>query len=92
MYGSGMDNVIVTFAQACEVFRLSPGTLRRWIAEGRVQPVLREGRGRGGAMHFRRGEISAEVFGACPVCGNGFRRARAGQQFCGRACRDRARG
>lgn len=83
------DNVLVNVAQIVEGFGVSAGAVRAWIASGLLQPVRREGRGRSGAMWFARGAVYSLVFGACPVCGNGFKRATLRQRFCGRACRQR---
>ena len=83
------DNVLVTVAQIVEGFGLSAGRVRAWIAAGLLKPVRREGRGRSGTMYFARGEVSNLVHGACPVCGNGFKRVTLKQRFCGRVCRQR---
>jgi len=84
------DNVLLTVPQIVEHFGLSVGVVRSWIAAGRLKPVRREGRGRGGSMFFVRGEVSNLVHGACPVCGNGFKKANMRQKFCGRACRQKS--
>jgi len=84
------DNVLVTVAQIVEGFSLSAGTVRAWIAAGLLKPARRQGRGRSGCMYFVRGEVSSLVYGACPVCGNGFKRATLKQRFCGRLCRQRS--
>jgi hypothetical protein len=69
---------------------VSAGAVRAWIAAGRITPIRREGRGRAGAMYFARGAVYALVFGLCPVCGQGFRRARLSQEFCSQRCRQRS--
>jgi len=83
------DRVLVTVPQIVEGFRVSAGAVRAWIAAGLLKPVRREGRGRSGTMYFARGEVSNLVHGACPVCGNGFKRVTLKQRFCGRVCRQR---
>ena len=85
-----MDNVILSVEQIVEQFKVSAAAVRAWIAAGNIAPVLREGRGRSGQMYFARGEVAALVYGLCPVCGNGFRRVRLSQRFCGRACRQKS--
>ena len=85
------DNVLVTVSQITEAFRVSPGAVRAWIAGGRLVPIRRSGRGRGGEMFFSRGSVCELVFGSCPACGNGFKRARLKQECCSRLCRDRFR-
>jgi hypothetical protein len=85
-----MDNVLLTAAQIVEHFKVSAGAVRTWVAAGKIAPIRREGRGRSGQMYFARGEVAALVYGLCPVCGNGFRRARLSQRFCGRACRQKS--
>lgn len=87
---TGADNVLVTVAQIVEGFGLSAGRVRAWVAAGMLKPVRREGRGRSGTMYFARGEVSNLVHGACPVCGNGFKRTTRKQRFCSRACRQRS--
>ncbi len=84
------DNVLITLEQATADFRLSRAALRSWVATGKLKPVRRQGRGRGGRMYFIRGEIAALVFAVCPGCGNGFKRERLAQAYCGKLCRQRA--
>ena len=85
-----MDNVILSVEQIVEQFKVSAAAVRAWIAAGKIAPIRREGRGRSGQMYFARGEVAALVYGLCPVCGNGFRRARLSQRFCpGSACRQK---
>lgn len=86
----GIDNVLVTVPQIVEDFKVSAGAVRAWIAAGLLVPVRREGRGRSGTMYFTRGEVGKLVYGSCPVCGNGFKRARLDQGFCSRLCRNRS--
>lgn len=86
----GSDNVLVNVAQIIEQFTVSAGACRAWIAAGRLVPVRREGRGRSGTMLFARGQVSNLVHGACPVCGNGFKKGTLRQVFCSRACRQRS--
>lgn len=84
------DNVLVTFAQVVELFKVSPGAVRAWVAAGRLEPVRRQGKGGGGGrMWFCRGAVSNLVHGACPACGNGFRRVTQSQKFCSTLCRQR---
>jgi len=85
------DNVLVTVPEIVEQFGLSVGRVRAWIAAGRIKPVRREGRGRGGTMLFARGEVANLVYGICPVCGGGFQRSTLKQRHCSRLCRDRER-
>lgn len=85
------DNVLVTLPEVVEHFRVSAGAVRAWVAAGRLVPVRREGRGRGGRMLFARGEVAVLVYGVCANCGNGFKRSSLGQEFCSRLCRDRHR-
>lgn len=84
------DNVLITFKQAQEQFGISTAALRSWIAAGRLKPVRRQGRGRGGKMFFVRGEIAALVYGVCAGCGGGFKRERLKQRYCSKPCRQRA--
>ena len=81
--------MLLTVAQIVEQFGLNAATVRAWIAADRLKPVRREGQGRGGTMYFARGEVADLVYGICPVCGGGFKRATLKQRFCGRACRQR---
>jgi len=83
------DNVLVTVAQIVEGFGLSAGRVRAWIAAGLLKPVRREGRGRSGQMLFARGEVGSLVYGICPVCCGGFKRATIKQKFCSRSCRQK---
>jgi len=89
MNAARSDNVLVTVPQIVEMFGVSEGAVRAWIAAGHIRPVRREGRGRSGTMYFARGEVSNLVHGACPVCGCGFKRSTLKQRFCGRTCRQR---
>ena len=82
---------ILTVEEIVEHFGVSAGAVRAWIAAGRLEPVRREGQGRGGRAWYAAGEVSELVFGVCPGCGGGFRRERLGQRFCSRRCRDRHR-
>jgi hypothetical protein len=86
-----MDNILITVSQITEAFRVSPGAVRAWIAAGRLAPIRRAGRGRGGTMLFSRGAVCALVFGSCKTCGNGFKRSTLKQECCSRLCRDRFR-
>jgi hypothetical protein len=86
-----MDTVLVTLEQAAEAFGLTLAALRRWVLADLLRPVKREGRGRAGRMYFMRGDVAALVFGTCPTCGGGFKRATLKQGHCSRLCRDRAR-
>jgi hypothetical protein len=86
-----IDNVLVTVPQIVEQFDLSAGVVRSWIAAGLLKPVRREGRGRSGTMYFARGEVGSLVYGICPACGGGFKKAAIDQAFCSRLCRDRSR-
>jgi hypothetical protein len=88
---TGASNGLITFAQIVEVFGLSAGRVRAWVAAGVIKPVLREGRGRSGSMLFCRGEVAVLVYGVCPVCGGGFKRSTLKQRHCSRLCRDRER-
>jgi hypothetical protein len=83
------DSVLVTVAEICQTFGVTTGAVRSWIAADLLHPVRREGRGRSGQMWFARGEVSNLLHGACPVCGNGFRKANMRQRFCGKVCRQR---
>ena len=82
-----MDNVIMSLPEIVEHFQLNIRVVRGWVERGLVAPVRREGRGRGGAMWFARGEVSALVYGLCVVCGNGFKKTTIKQRFCSKACR-----
>jgi hypothetical protein len=86
-----MNTGLVTFAQIVEVFGLSAGRVRAWVAAGLIKPVRREGRGRSGSMLFCRGEVGSLVYRICPVCGGGFKLSTLKQRHCGRLCRDRER-
>jgi len=84
------DNVLITFAQVVELFKVSPGAVRAWVAAGRLVPVRRAGRGGGGGgMLFARGEVGALVYAICPVCASGFKRTTLKQRFCSTLCRQR---
>jgi len=83
------DNVLMSFSQVCETFRLRSSRVRRWVLAGILKPVLRRGRGRSGAMLFNRGEVSELVYGYCEACGGGYRRTTLKQRFCSAACRKR---
>lgn len=85
-----MDTVILTVPQIVEQFQVSAGTVRAWIAADLIKPVRREGRGRAGTMYFARGEIAPLVSGLCSICGNGFKKAKIGQRFCSKACRQKS--
>jgi len=84
------DNVLVTLAEAAPIFNVNIRTLRAWVASGRIKPVRREGKGGGGGgMLFARGEVGSLVYGICPVCAGGFKRATLRQSFCSTLCRQR---
>ena len=84
------DNVLLTFGQVVEEFKVSPGAVRAWVASGRIKPVRREGKGGGGGgMLFARGEVGSLVYGLCPVCAGGFKRGTLRQRFCSQLCRQR---
>lgn len=84
-----MDSVIMSLPEVVEYFHLNTRVVRGWVERGLIAPVRREGRGRGGAMWFARGEVSALVYGLCIVCGNGFQKGTIKQRFCGKACRQK---
>jgi hypothetical protein len=84
-------NVLVNFDQILETFGIGESRVRAWIAAGRLVPIRREGRGRSGMMLFARGDVSALIYGLCPVCGGGFKRSTLKQEHCSRICRDRGR-
>jgi hypothetical protein len=84
------DNVLLTVEQIIEVFGLSAGRVRLWIAAGKLKPIRRAGRGRSGMMFFARGEVSGLVFGRCSVCGDEFKKAKDSQKFCGKPCRQKS--
>jgi hypothetical protein len=84
------SQIIMTVEQIVEQFTVSTAAVRRWIAAGLLEPVEREGLGRAGRMYFCRGAVASLVYGLCPVCGQGFRKATIKQRFCGRACRQRS--
>ncbi len=86
-----MDNVILSFADIVSTYEVSAGAVRAWIASGKLEPVTRSGRGRGGAMMFPRGAVVELVYGRCLACGEGFKRARLSQEFCSSRCRVRYR-
>jgi hypothetical protein len=83
------NDVLVTVPQIAEQFGVSVGAVRAWVLSGRLQPVRREGRGRGGAMLLARGDAAAIVYGNCASCGNGFKRTTGKQRFCSQKCRQR---
>lgn len=83
------DDVLITVPQIVEAFQVSLPAVRLWIASGLLVPARREGKGRSGQMYFVRGEVSNLVHGACPVCGNGFKRSNMRQKFCSQICRQR---
>lgn len=85
-----MDTVIMSLPEIVEHFQITERAFRGWVERGLIAPVRREGRGRGGAMWFARGEVSALVYGLCIVCGNGFQKASVKQRFCSKACRQRS--
>lgn len=84
------DNILLTVPQIVELFEVSAGAVRAWIAAGLIQPVRREGRGRGGQMLFARGEVVRLVFVRCPVCGDSFKCSTLRQKFCSQKCRQRS--
>lgn len=86
---SAMDKVVLSFADIVSQFGVSAGAVRAWIAAGRLDPVARSGRGRGGAMLFARGAVVELVYGRCRACGEGFKRVRLSQEFCSSRCRGR---
>ena len=83
------DNILLTVAQIVDQFEVSAGAGRAWIASGRLVPIRREGRGRSGTMYFARGDVGSLVYGVCPVCCGGFKRATIKQKFCSRSCRQK---
>jgi len=83
-------NILVNVPQVVELYGVSEAAVRRWVFEGILKPVRREGKGRGGEMFFAKGEVSALVYGLCPVCGNGFKREKLSQRFCSTYCRQRS--
>jgi len=87
----GYSDGLLTVDDLTREFGLTTARVRAWIAAGSLVPVRREGRGRGGAMLFARGDVLRLVCGICAMCGGGFVRAKLGQEFCGRPCRDRYR-
>ena len=85
------DDVLLTVNQIIELYSVTPGVVRSWVLAGIIKPVVRQGKGRDGAMHFSRADVQSVVFGTCLSCGNGFKRTTRKQRFCGRLCRDRYR-
>lgn|GEM_PF-3190669 len=83
------DHTLATVTGIVEEFCVSLGAVRAWIAAGLLSPVIREGRGRGGAMLFSRGQVIALLHGVCLVCGCGFRKAVLKQRFCSTSCRQK---
>jgi hypothetical protein len=87
---STMDNVIMSLPEIVEHFQITERAFRGWVERGLIAPVRREGRGRGGAMWFARGEVSALVYGLCTVCGSGFKKGSIKARFCSKACRQKS--
>jgi hypothetical protein len=85
-----VDRVVLTVPEIVDNFGVSLGAVRAWIAAGRLEPVHREGKGRGGAMYFARGEVVALLYGLCPLCGEMFKRGTQRQRFCSPSCRFKA--
>jgi hypothetical protein len=79
----------MSLPEIVEVFQVNERAVRGWVERDLLKPVRREGRGRGGAMWFARGEVSSLVYGLCPVCGNGFKKETLKQRFCGTPCRQK---
>jgi hypothetical protein len=87
---ASMDNVIISLPEIVEQFGLTTRAVRGWIERGLLKPVRREGRGRGGAMWFARGEVGSLVYGLCVVCGNGFKRGSIKARYCSKSCRQKS--
>jgi len=85
------NDVLLTFAQIVELYDVTPGVVRSWILSDIIKPVVRQGKGRDGAMYFSRADVQGVVFGTCLSCGSGFKRTTRKQGFCSRLCRDRYR-
>jgi hypothetical protein len=85
-----MDNVILSLPQVLEAYSLGEPAVRRWVAEGILQPVRREGRGRGGRLYFSRYEVESLLYAVCPVCGERFKRGTLKARYCSQSCRQRA--
>jgi hypothetical protein len=84
------DRVLLTVPQIAAQFRVSLGAVRAWIAAGRLEPVLRGGRGPGGTMRFSRGQVAGLLEGRCLLCGARFRRGTLRAKFCSKACRQKS--
>jgi len=84
------DNICLTVEQIVEEFSVTASAVRRWIAAGLLEPVKREGQGRSGRMYFSRGAVGSLVYGLCPICCQGFRKATLKQAFCSQACRQKS--
>lgn len=84
------DNLVLSVEEIAERYVVPVGTLRAWIAAGKLQPVERAGQGRSGRMWFSVGSVHAVLYAGCPVCGNGFRRTTLRSVYCSPACRKRA--
>ena len=80
----------MTIPEIVELFQVNERVVRGWVERDLLKPVRREGRGRCGQMWFARGEVAALVYGLCPVCGNGFKKATIKQRFCGDPCRKKS--
>lgn len=90
------NDVLLTVNQIIEQYAEPPhkvtlGAVRLWIRSGAIKPVIRQGKGRDGAMYFSRADVQAIVYGTCKACGAMFKRSTRKQEFCGRLCRDRFR-
>lgn len=82
-------NVLVNVRNIVEQFGVSKAAVRAWILAGRIKPVRRQGKGRGGEAWFARGDVGELVFGMCPACGNAFKRKTLKAKFCSKLCRQR---
>ena len=86
-----MDNVILSLEQVCQTYGLTVAAVRRWIHQGLLRPVRREGKGpAGGKAWFSRYEVESLIYATCPICGERFKRSTLRQRFCSTSCRQKA--
>ncbi len=62
---------LLTVKEAAQMLHVSPRTLARWSATGRVPKPVKIGPSRTGAVRYRRFELSAWIVDGCqPVGGD----------------------
>ena len=59
---------LLTTAEAARLANVGERTWWRWSRSGIAPPPLKIGRGKQGAVRFRRADIMAWIDGGCPRC------------------------